>query len=480
MSVVSRLSDRKAALESQLASLRAACQSVREAEQQLAAGDARSAVVLLSSAQSHAPGSGTVTELLVRAREGAAQETLEQERQAGLALLASERAAAMAAIQEDRFDAADTYAERALTAARGVGSEAALGQVDALRLSIDRSRGIAARTAEADALFRDGRRAEAMEFLRAFRQPDQDEPRLESAIGRLEAEDRRLAEIEARLTRAAAHLDAAERAWAAGDASSARDAAAAAWALDASLDRAIDIQVDARGKLGHAAAVEARLVKARAELAGGRRSLSEGRWGDAADRAASAAIVDDLQAEAEVLLVEALTREAENRIAFRRMQRDRARAQAFENDLADAQSALRSADWARAEEAVEALLALDPCHQEAKALLRRAIRREPLPDLENAVVNQGAGETADDDASESTVRIARPHKRGWMSAVSTARAALASLVSRIVARKGQTTTEWTMIASVLTSVAVLFLSVAFPALRALVRWIGIAVRTVAP
>lgn len=45
---------------------------------------------------------------------------------------------------------------------------------------------------------------------------------------------------------------------------------------------------------------------------------------------------------------------------------------------------------------------------------------------------------------------------------------------------GQTTTEWLMVAGVLTSVALLFLNLFPSALHTFVRAAGIAVRTVAP
>lgn len=54
------------------------------------------------------------------------------------------------------------------------------------------------------------------------------------------------------------------------------------------------------------------------------------------------------------------------------------------------------------------------------------------------------------------------------------------LQARIAGHKGQTTTEWLMVAGVLTMVAVLLLNLYPGALRSALRAIGIALRTAAP
>lgn len=52
--------------------------------------------------------------------------------------------------------------------------------------------------------------------------------------------------------------------------------------------------------------------------------------------------------------------------------------------------------------------------------------------------------------------------------------------SRHRGQQGQTTTEWLMVAGVLTSVAILFLN-SYPAtIRSVLRAVGIALRTTAP
>ena len=54
------------------------------------------------------------------------------------------------------------------------------------------------------------------------------------------------------------------------------------------------------------------------------------------------------------------------------------------------------------------------------------------------------------------------------------------LKARTLGQEGQTTTEWLMVAGVLTMVALLFLRLYPSTLRAVLRGIGIALRTVAP
>ena len=54
------------------------------------------------------------------------------------------------------------------------------------------------------------------------------------------------------------------------------------------------------------------------------------------------------------------------------------------------------------------------------------------------------------------------------------------LKARALGQEGQTTTEWLMVAGVLTMVALLFLRLYPSTLRSVLRAIGIAVRTAAP
>jgi hypothetical protein len=338
-----------------------------------------------------------------------AETGLERERLATLQALRAAVEAGTHAVELGRLDEADGHAARAAALAEQLGADAAAAPAAALKASLDRARRAASQVANADAQFAAGRRREAIEALEAFRLKEPDATGISEAIARLVSESNRLAELERRRAQTAAHLAAAEQAWAAENAVAAREEASRALALEPALDRARELVILARVHVRRTADHQTRLSKSRQTLLDARASLDEGHFSHCVAQAEAALVMEETAAEAAELLDEAVRREIEHRVENRRQRAARDDGRAVERHLGEALAALQSGDWDHAANACEAVLAAQASNAEARAIFDQALRRVPVAS------GAAGGSTAQTGQREATGKTDTPKDRHRIS-----------------------------------------------------------------
>jgi serine/threonine-protein kinase len=316
-----------------------------------------------------------------------AETAIERERAARSQALTAALEDGKRALEMGRIDDAEGCVGRAEAWGQELASEAALAEAADLRAAVTKSRRASTRVAAAQSLFDSGRRSEAIEALRSFGALEGDAPGLAQALDRLLAEARRIEELEQQKAKAAAHLLAADRAWAEGLDEAVIEEALAAVALDPALDRAYDLVVDARVHARRMADLQASVSASRQALTEARALLDQGMAERAATKAEPAVLVEETASEASAFILEALKLESGRRIEALRSQLLKDRQRGARQNLDEALRALRQGQWDDATDAAASVLAADEGQAVARAAFRQALRKErppgDTPDLED-------------------------------------------------------------------------------------------------
>jgi hypothetical protein len=165
--------------------------------------------------------------------------------------------------------------------------------------------------------------------------------------------------------------------------------------------------------------------------------------------------------------------------------RDRAgrrRAEAAAPACLAGRNALASDQPARAFWAAESALAIDPDSREARGVLERAVTRLRAAgggDLDGeATLDARALVTPQDGSDETVVLTPRQLRLARVAAI--VGRWMGTAQSRMRSVRGQTTTEWLMVAGVLTAFALFLVKIVPGALATFVTGLAGGIRTIAP
>jgi hypothetical protein len=212
-------------------------------------------------------------------------------------------------------------------------------------------------------------------------------------------------------------------------------------------------------------------------VAKARELIGRGRFQKAVQEAVRARAVDPASATAAQVIAEARNLEEKARAGEERRKLAQQRSRAAEASLKTARRALRARDFARATWAAENALEADPGNAEGQQLLEQAragqaetnAARKAKED-ETVDLSPGSGQTTGLRRAGAPLRHVLDSVGGWAS----------TMLKRVQSPRGQTTTEWLMIAGILTAVSVFMLGIMPGALNQFVRSLAAGIRTVAP
>lgn len=389
------------------------------------------------------------------------------------------------AIQTARFD----EAERLLHDARSLGPDSGTVSAAESRLNDARAasaahnvktRRAAQEIAAARAAFDSGRRDVAIEQLDAFARENPDAPGITAELRHLKAEAARLAGIEERRVQVAGHAQAAEGHWERGEIVAALKSADLALSIDRSEATALRIQGLAQTRLREQAAAAARSAEATRHTNQAVEWLAAGRFDKAAREAERALMLEPGRADASGVQAEARRLEKEAEAVEHRRAAARARDREVEKMLKGVRRSLRGADYQGAARSAENALLINPEHAQTQQLLAQAQAA-----LAAAPVAQDAEDTVrltpdrvpafDPDAT------AVIHRRAAVKDVVTNVGDWASgLRRKLGASRGQTTTEWLMIAGVFSAIGVFALRIVPTALKAFLWGLTSGIKSIAP
>lgn len=332
--------------------------------------------------------------------------------------------------------------------------------------------------ARARSEFAQGRQQEAIDALTSFGIAEPGAPGVQAEIEQLVTERERLAIVAQRAARSAALAGQAEAALARDDAASAASQAEASLALDGANARATQVLAAARVRLQQAALAAARAATVARHMASAHERLERGAFPKALSEARAAIEADPADHAAAALLAEILERQSAHEAALARAAAEAQRAKAAAPALAAARKAMRAGDYERAGWAAENALALAPEHAEARDLLtsaRAAAESQSVAKTDETVDNSRPVPPKTDE----TVSLTAP-ETGVARAVEQVGQLATGLWKKIQSNRGQVTTEWVMIAGVFVALTTFLITIFPGALKAFVRSLAMAIRTVAP
>jgi predicted Ser/Thr protein kinase len=393
-------------------------------------------------------------------------------------------AQAAASIQIERFDRAERFILDALAIdsanasaqaaqARLTAAQAAVAAVDA------QSREAAETVRAARAAFDAGDHESALAQLDAILLKQPGAPGVASERDRLRAESVRRVEASERRANAEAHAVAANSHWSAGEIGEALKAAELALSFDRGHGLALRVLAQANVRLREQAAAAAREIEAASHVAKAAEFVSAGRFERAAREAQRALDLHPGRADAAKVIADARRLAAETETARQRVAATRERDSQVEKILKSARSAMRSGEYARAVYTVENALLLNPEHSKAKDLLAeaRAARDAASAPTDSDDTVRATPEGASRDA-DSTAVVGRT--AGVRELATGLGDWAASLRRRLQSPRGQTTTEWLMIAGIFTATAV-FLGTVMPgALKSFLWGLNAGIKSLAP
>ncbi|OFW03929.1 MAG: hypothetical protein A3H96_15915 [Acidobacteria bacterium RIFCSPLOWO2_02_FULL_67_36] len=386
-------------------------------------------------------------------------------------------------------------AERELTLARAAGAagpdlDRRTAEVAALREAADAARTLqseaAAALTNARGLFAAGDREPAISALREFSVSHPGAPGINAELSRLAAEHERLVR-EARLAEeAVAKACESEQAWAGGDAGTALRLAEAALALAPAEPRARTVAGLARARLREIAARDVRIARAVAHAVKARELVGAGHYDRALCEAQKGSELDPANPDLATVAADALRLQEEWAVARARQAAAAQRVRAARPALVASRAALAAGDSVRAKWAAENALALDPDSADARGLIEAAEAAAKAPGATDDDTVDALTPATEDTAAirigmESRLRDrAEVYAAAMRETVEAARGRASRVLARLRSSRGQTTTEWLMIAGLLTAMVFLGMRYLPDLLRDLVLSIAWGIRTIAP
>jgi tetratricopeptide (TPR) repeat protein len=230
-------------------------------------------------------------------------------------------------------------------------------------------------------------------------------------------------------------------------------------------------------RLEEQAQAAARSAEAASRVDRARQLLDAGKLDKAAREAQRALALEPGRADALAALAEIRRRQADEEAARSQAEIARRRARELARALKAARSALRAGDFTLAAWAAENALRIEPDDREAQQLLTQAraaltpaaADQEDTVDLPPGTVPADPDDTAVLEREEGLKRVVTD-VRDWASAV----------IRKLQVPHGQTTTEWVMIAGLLTAVGIFLLGIIPDALQTFVKGLLWGIRTIAP